>query len=213
MEGPAESPKVSARTQSGETETRTPQVAEVESRQETSPSTVPPPRLPTETTVRVAVGLGPEAPGSKAEKAILADLEASVRASTSPRTTTRRLRPGVGDGASVCRERLDDLVILVGYVPARQEPVLLTYDCSLRQELGIRAQAAASEPILVATLWREHQDLIAAGARERGPGVRLGNRARVGIIAGVTLVLVGTAIGLLVAGALRDQTVVLTVAP
>lgn len=171
----------------------------------------PPPRLPDTPTIRVAVGLGPDAPGSKTEQEILEHLETSVRSSADPRTVTRHLRPGVGEGRRVCGERLDDLVILVNYVPTRAEPVLVTYDCRLRRELGLRAVAAAQDDGLVAALWREHGALVAQGVRERD--VKLGPRARAGIIAGVALVLVGTAIGLLVAGALRDRTVVITVGP
>ncbi|MBX7077630.1 MAG: hypothetical protein K1X88_00500 [Nannocystaceae bacterium] len=160
----------------------------------------------------VAVGLAPEAPGSQLERDLLDRLEASARVSPDPPTTVRRLRPGGGDGHTVCRDRKDDLVVLVGYVPERPEPVLLAHDCRLDLPLGLRAVAAAGEPGLVGALWAEHAELVRKGARERRLG-RLPVKARIGIAAGVAIVVIGVAVGLLVANALRKDVVVLKVSP
>ncbi|MCH9680207.1 MAG: hypothetical protein K0V04_02135 [Deltaproteobacteria bacterium] len=162
--------------------------------------------------VTVAVGLGPRAPGTRDEKALLDALEASVAGSTSPTTELRRLRPGAGAPRRICRERRDDLVVMIGYIADRDDPVLLAHDCRLDEPLGVRAAAAASQPQLVATLWREHLDLLQAGARERRR-LSVGPKARGGIIAGVAIVVVGVAVGVLVANALRDESVVITVRP
>jgi hypothetical protein len=163
--------------------------------------------------VDVAIGLSPEAPGSKAEKDLVDRLERSVLASPRPPANLRRLRPGAGDARLVCRERRDDLVILIGYLPDREAPVLLPHDCSLDRPLGIRASEAVDEEGLVGALWDEHEELLRQGARPRQRVQRLGPRARAGIIAGVALVVIGVAVGFLVAGALRKDTVVLKVEP
>ncbi len=179
-------------------------------------ASVPPPRpVPAPKAgdrLAVAVGLAPEAPGSEAERNLLDRLEASARVSPDPPTTVRRLRPGGGDGHTVCRDRKDDLVVLVGYVPERSEPVLLAHDCRLDLPLGLRAVAAADEPGLVGALWAEHAELVRKGARERRLG-RLPAKARIGIAAGVAIVVIGVAVGLLVANALRKDVVVLKVSP
>ena len=101
---------------------------------------------------------------------------------------------------------------MIGYVADREAPVVLAHDCRLDRALGVRAADAAHAPGLVGTLWREHLELVRAGARERRR-VAVGPRARAGIIAGVAIVVVGVAVGALVANALRDEVVVITVRP
>jgi hypothetical protein len=175
---------------------------------------VPPPSSVREVPehVLVAVGLAPEAPGSRDEKALLSALEASVRASTDPTTDVRRLRPGAGAPHRICREQREDLVVMIGYVADRPAPVVLAHDCRLDRALAIRAADAAREPGLVAALWDEHLELVRAGARERRR-LAVGPKARAGIIAGVAILVVGVAVGALVANALRKETVVITVRP
>ena len=175
---------------------------------------VPPPSSVREVPehVLVAVGLAPEAPGSRDEKALLSALEASVRASTDPTTDVRRLRPGAGAPHRICREQREDLVVMIGYVADRPTPVVLAHDCRLDRALAIRAADAAREPGLVAALWDEHLELVRAGARERRR-LAVGPKARAGIISGVAIVVAGVAVGFLVANAVRKETVVITVRP
>ncbi len=176
-------------------------------------------RVPSPKTVRprpridVAVGLDPSAPGSKSERAIVDALETSVAASSNPPARTRRLRAGSPSGREVCRAGREELVILVGYVPTRDEPVLLVHDCGLDTALDLRASTAASEPGLVGTLWDEHDALVRDGVKQRRRLRGLSPRARAGIIGGVAVVLIGVAVGVLVASALRDEKVVLKVSP
>src|SRR5690606_17929392 len=99
---------------------------------------VPPPRPAMQEQRTVAIGLSPEAPGSKAEIAMLDRLARSAAASTRPPTHVRRLRPGAGDARRICRERRDDLVIMIGYLPEREDPVVLAHDCKLDVPLGVR---------------------------------------------------------------------------
>lgn len=177
---------------------------------------VPPPRVVRQgkdTQIAVAVGLSPEAPGSKNELALLEKLARNASATTAPTTTVRRLRPGAGDARSICRDRRDDLVVFIGYVPKREEPVVLSHDCRLDVPLGIRATAAVDEPGLVGALWNEHEELVRLGMQERRRLGKLSAKARAGIAASVAIVVLGVAIGLLVANALRDEKVVLKVAP
>lgn len=178
------------------------------------------PRLPAPTAaivdegpqhITVAVGLGPSTPGSKAERLVVDQLERSVRAAHGPSAQVRRLRAGAGEGRAICRERRDDLVILLEYLPDREDAVLLTRDCRLDRDLGIRGQAAAQEPDLVAALWTEHLTLVRDGARERKQ--RLSRKARTGLIAGGAIVAVGLAIALVLASSLRRDTVVIKVGP
>jgi hypothetical protein len=175
---------------------------------------VPPPSSVREVPehVNVAVGLAPEAPGSRDEKALLSALEASVRASANPTTDVRRLRPGVGAPHRICREQREDLVVMIGYVADRPAPVVLAHDCRLDRALSIRAADAAREPGLVAALWAEHLELVQAGARERRR-LSVGPKARAGIISGVAIIVVGVAVGALIGSALRKETVVITVRP
>lgn len=161
--------------------------------------------------ITVAVGLGPSAPGSKSERAVVDQLERSVRAARGPGAQVRRLRVGAGEGRAICRERRDDLVILLEYLPDREDAVLLTRDCRLDRDLGIRGQVAAQEPDLVAALWAEHLALVRDGARERK--VRISRKARTGLIAGGAIVAVGLAIALVLASSLRRDTVVIKVSP
>jgi hypothetical protein len=163
--------------------------------------------------IEVAVGLDPTAPGSKSEKALVDALENGVLASTDPPARPRRLRAGSPNARQICRAGREDLVIMVGYVPDREEPVLLSHDCRLDVPLGLRGSDAAHEPELVHALWNEHDALVREGVRERRRLKGLSPGARAGIIAGVALVVVGVAVGLLVASALRRDTVVLKVSP
>ena len=161
--------------------------------------------------VTVAVGLGPSAPGSKAENAVVDALERAARASQAPPTLVRRLRAGAGEGRAICRERRDDLVLLLEYMPDRPEPVLVPRDCRLDRELALRGQEAAGEPALIGVLWDEHRALVRGGARERK--VRISRKVKTGLIAGGAIVVVGLAIALVVVNSLRRETVVLTVGP
>jgi len=191
--------------------------AEPDAEPEPTSEPEPKPKAPAPTvgipTIAVAVGLSPEAPGAKEEIALLGALEKSATASPSPTTKVRRLSIGSGTGRRVCRQRRDDLVILVGYVPGRERPVLLAHDCRLDTPLSVRAEAAASEPGLVGALWDEREELVRGGMRERRTISKLSPRVRGGIIAGAAIAVVGTAIGLLVANALRKERVVVTVSP
>lgn len=162
--------------------------------------------------VAVAVGLGPSAPGTRQEKALVDALERSARASAHPRTSVRRLRPGVGEAREVCRERRDDLVILVEYLPDRAEPVLLAQDCRTQRALGVRAGEAAGHPELVGALWDEHEQLVKEGVLEKRR-TRLGPKVRTGLIAGGAVLAVGVAIAVILVSSLRRETVVLTVSP
>lgn len=160
----------------------------------------------------VAIGLGPSAPGTKAEKQIVDALERSVRAAQDPRANVRRLRAGTGDGRTLCRERRDDLVILVEYLADRSDPVLLPQDCRLDRPLGVRDADAAAYPELVPALWAEHDELLRQGAHERRR-LRLSPKVRTGLIVAGAIVAVGVAIGAVVVSTLRRETVVLTVSP
>ena len=174
---------------------------------------VPRPQPVMDEKLTVAVGLSPEAPGSKEERALLDRLAHSVDASPSPPTHVRRLRPGAGDARRICRERRDDLVIMIGYLPEREDAVVLAHDCKLDVALSVRGLAAVDEPGLVGALWNEHDELVRQGYKERRRVMRIGPKARAGIIGGVAVVVVGLAVGLLVANALRDERVVLKVRP
>jgi hypothetical protein len=172
----------------------------------------PPPTLQQPNVVRVAVGLASELDGSKAEKALLDQLEGGVKASTSPRADVRRLRVGSAEPREICREGSDDLVISIGYLPDRNDPVLLTRDCRIDEDLGIRSVEAAPDPALLGVLWAEHNDRVANGARER-KRLRVSPRVRTGLIAGAAVAVIGVAVGFLIAGAVRRDSVVLVVQP
>ena len=137
----------------------------------------------------------------------------TVKASEGIGVDARRLRVGAPSAREVCRDGRDDLVLMVGYVPQREEAVLLPYDCVLDVALAVRGSGAADEPALVATLWDEHDALVRDGVQERRRRGRLGPKARAGIVAGVVVIVVGAAVGLLVANALREESVVLKVGP
>ncbi|MEZ4381708.1 MAG: hypothetical protein R3A79_10180 [Nannocystaceae bacterium] len=174
---------------------------------------VPPPRMdPREVPLRVAVGLGPSAPGSKAERGLVDTLERASAASTWPRTEVRRLRAGAGTLRGVCRDRRDDLVIFIDYVPERADAVVLAFDCALDRPLGTRATDAAAEPGLVGALWEEHDALVRAGAQERRPPL-MSRRTRRVLIAGGAIAVLGVALGVILASTLRPSSVVLTVGP
>lgn len=163
------------------------------------------------THITIAIGLGPSAPGSRSEKAVVDALERVARGSRSPTAQVRRLRAGAGEGKAVCRERRDDLVILLEYLPDRADGVLVTRDCRLDRELAVRGQAAANEAGLLGVLWDEHLTLVRGGAKERK--VRIGRKLRTGLIVGGAILAVGLAIGLVLANSLRRDTVVITVGP
>ena len=180
-----------------------------------APEPTPAPPAPTMVEpeqIRVAVGLSTELDGSKDERALLDRLEASVLASPSPRATVRRLRVGAATPKEICREGTDDLVINVGYVPERDGPVLLSYDCRIDEELGIRRSEAAEDPALLGVLWDEHRDRVANGSRERRRA-RISPKVRTGLIAGAAVAVIGVAVGLLIAGAVQRDSVVLVVGP
>lgn len=177
-----------------------------------APTSVPPPTVHRAPPITVGVGLAPSAPGTKSERALLDRLEKSVLASERV-STVRRLRAGTGEPRRVCNQRRDDLVIMIGYVADRPEPVVLAHDCLLDEALALRSGDAVDEPGLVASLWDEHEALVARGVRERRRWPRLGPGARAGIAAGIAVVVIGVAVGVLVANTLRDERVVLTVSP
>jgi hypothetical protein len=172
----------------------------------------PPPTLREPERIRVAVGLSTELDGNKQERALLDSLETSIAASPAPKADLRRLRVGAAAPREICREGRDDLVITIGYVPDLDEPVVLTYDCRLDEELGMRRAAAAEDSDLLGVLWGEHRDRIANGARER-KRARISPKVRTGLIAGTAVAVIGVAVGLLIAGAVRRETVVLVVSP
>ena len=211
---------VPSRSVEGPAAVQWPEQAEPEERAELEPeppaSTPPPPsaaRPEDGRVLRVAVGLDPSAPGSKAERALVDQLADSSRAASGPRAEPRRLRVGAPSAREVCREGRDDLVLMIGYVGERPEPVVLGYDCSLDLPFAVRGAAAAAEPDLVPSLWAEHDAMVRDGVQEQRRRGRLGPRARAGIAAGVALAVVGVAVGLLVANALREEVVVLKVGP
>ncbi|PRQ08986.1 hypothetical protein [Enhygromyxa salina] len=177
-----------------------------------APVEPPPPTMQQSVVVRVAVGLSSELDGSKTEKTLLDQLERSVGASPQPSSDVRRLRVGSASPQEICREGRDDLVITIGYVPDREQPVLFTRDCLIEEELGIRSSAAVTDPDLLGVLWSEHNDRIASGARERRR-VRVSPKVRTGLIAGAAVAVIGVAVGLLIAGAVRKDTVVLVITP
>lgn len=177
-----------------------------------TPVEPPPPSMQQPVVVRVAVGLSSELDGSKEEKRLLDQLETSIAASPYPTSDIRRLRVGSSKPSDICREGQDDLVITIGYMPDRDQPVLLTRDCRIDEDLGIRASAAAADSDLLGVLWAEHNKRIAEGSRERRR-VRVSPKVRTGLIAGAAVAVIGVAVGLLIAGAVRKDTVVLVVSP
>lgn len=175
--------------------------------------TPPPPRLDRwEETLEVAVGLSPEAAGTGEERDWVERLYASTQRSEDPKTTVRRLRPGIGSPREVCRKGGHDLVILVGYVPELEPAVVLAHDCRLDAALGMRSIDVVDRAGLVGALWAEHDGLVRQGMKERRRRV-LGPRARIGIIAAVGAVVLGGAIAALIATRFRDEKVSLTVGP
>jgi hypothetical protein len=163
--------------------------------------------------VTVGVGLAPSAPGSRTERALLAELERTIAASADPIAKVRHVSAGAGEPRLVCRERRDDLVVMIGYVAQRADPVVLTHDCRLDRALALRSRAAVTRSGLLASLWDEHETLVRQGIRERRGIRRLTPTARGVIIASVAVAVVGVAVGILVANALRDEKVVINVSP
>lgn len=177
----------------------------------TEPTTVPPPTV-TQQLLRVAVGLSPEVLGDKQERALLDRLEQSARASSEPPTEVRRLRAGSAEARVLCREGRDDLIVTIGYLPERADPVVFAFDCRIDAELGVRAAEAVDEPELLGVLWAEHHDRVAAGARERRRNL-ISPKVKTGLIAGAAVLVIGAAAALLIVGAVSRDTVVLTVSP
>jgi hypothetical protein len=169
--------------------------------------------VPASERIRVAVGLSPDTVGSKLERGLIDRLERGVRASVAPPADLRRLRTQAVEARTMCREGAEDLVILVGYVPDRADPVLLSRDCRLDVELGIRQAAAVDEPGLLGALWDEHLRLVQAGARERRPLLRMGSKAKAITIGVAAAVIVGLAVGLVLSSTLREDRVVIRVSP
>ncbi len=202
--------EVGAEPESAPSETATPEAEPAQP--EPPPPEPPPPTMQEPERIRVAVGLSSELDGNKQEKALLDQLEGTVQASEAPRVDVRRLRVGAAEPREICREARDDLVITIGYVPARDDPVLLTYDCRIDQELGTRRSTAAEDPEFVGVLWSEHADRVANGARERRRA-RVSPKVRTGLIAGAAVAVIGVAVGLLIAGAVQRDSVVLVVSP
>jgi len=193
------------------------QPAEVASDRETETADAasvepPPPTMQQPDVVRVAVGLSTELDGNAEERELLDELEAGVRASRDPRADVRRLRVGSAEPRELCREGRDDLVINIGYMPDRADPVLLSYDCRIDESLGIRVADAASDPALLEVLWAEHNQRIAEGARERRRA-RISPKVRTGLIAGAAVAVIGAAVALLIVGAVQRDRVVLVVSP
>ncbi len=176
---------------------------------------VPSPRAsdPSKVRLHVAVGLDPSAPGSKAERELVRELERQTIRSTNPTTKVRRVRAGAPSPREVCRGGGYELVILVGYLPKRDDPVLLVHDCVLDMPLGVRAIGAAEDPRLVSALWAEHDALVRDGVKERRRLRRLTPRARTAIVASAAAVAIGIAVGVLGGSALRDEKVVIKVGP
>jgi hypothetical protein len=179
---------------------------------EPTPVEPPPPSLQQPAVVRVAVGFSSELDGNKTERALLDRLESGVKASTNPRADVRRLRVGSAEAREICREGRDDLVISVGYLPERNEPVLMTRDCRIDEDLGVRSVDAADDPALLGVLWAEHNDRVTNGARER-KRLRVSPVVRTSLIAGAAVAVIGVAVGFLIAGAVRRDSVVLVVQP
>jgi hypothetical protein len=157
--------------------------------------------------------LAPSAPGTKTERALLDRLERTLAASSNPKATLRHVPAGAGDPQLVCRERRDDMVVMIGYVADRSDPVVLAHDCRLDRALALRKAEAAGTKGLLAALWEEHEQLVREGVRQRRTIRRLSPTARGVIIASVAVAVVGAAVGILVANALRDERVVITVSP
>jgi hypothetical protein len=172
----------------------------------------PPPGMQEPDLIHVAVGFATGIDGSKDERALLDRLERSIAASPAPKAEVRRLRVGAAEPREICREGRDDLVITIGYAPDQTEPVLFVRDCRIDEELGMRRSAAADEPDLLAVLWSEHKARVADGAQERRRA-RISPKVRTGLIAGAAVAVIGIAVGLLIAGAVRRETVVLVVSP
>lgn len=174
----------------------------------------PPPRVGGDgevETLAVAIGLGPDTAGLPEENAVFEDLAQSVPMSVDPPTTVREIKPGTAPRIA-CEDAKDDLVIVVGYLPDRVPPVLLTHDCRLDVPLGVRAKSAASNPDLIGVLWDEHDDLLEQGFKER-KARRLNPKVRSALIIGGATVAIGVALGLILANTLRDEVVVLKVSP
>jgi hypothetical protein len=163
--------------------------------------------------VRVGIGLGPGAPGNTEELAVLGQLESSLAQSRDPIAIVVRVDDGSATPRALCRQQALDLVVQVDHVAARPEPVLAVWDCAVSGSLALRGSAAAAEPELLPTLWKEHVARAGEGVRARNRWRPLKPTVKGAIIATVVVVAIGTAVGILVANALRDERVVLTVRP
>src|SRR5690606_14201161 len=105
-----------------------------------SPATPPSPKVTAAELppLRVAIGYSVEAPGTRDEELLLDRLEAGMAATVRPELSYRRLRPGSAGARELCAEGRDDLVIAIGYLPDREAPLLLPYDCAIDEGLGVR---------------------------------------------------------------------------
>jgi hypothetical protein len=184
-----------------------------------APSRVPPPSVSAAQAaapaLRVTIGLGADAPGSREEWAILDRLERGLLASTAPRATLRRLRTPISAPRRVCRETEAALVVSVTYVAQRIDPLLAAWDCDLDLELGRWTAAEAEEADLLPSIWREHDAAIASGEAIAGKSRRpkLPPKVRTGLIAGGVVIALGATLAILLAAGLREDRVVLTVRP
>jgi hypothetical protein len=172
----------------------------------------PPPRVEVgEDPISVALALAPESPGTPEERSVLDALRLSVPQGATPPRNAQVLADGSDSGRRSCRKGGYDLIVAVGHLPDRNEPVLVPYDCALERPLGVRGAAAASDPALVGVLWEEHRELVARGVKEKGPG--LTRKARTGLIAAGASLLIAGAVTAILLGVLRDETTVLKVEP
>ncbi len=112
----------------------------------------------------------------------------------------------------ICAADKDDLVILVGHLPDRDEAVLFSYDCILSQELGVRSAKAAGNVKFLSVLWDEHQDRI-KNPRPALESKKTDSKLKTGLIAGASAAILAVAIGLLLASSLRKEVVVIKVEP
>lgn len=180
---------------------------------EETESSVPAPRVEADNAppLRVAFGLGPDAPGTAAEIEMVDRLEATLANTRRPKVQARRLAVGGTGARRECRRSDADLVIVVGYLPDRPAPVWLPYDCALDEALGVRAASAADSPDWIGVLWDEHEARVAQGAQERARGPN--RRLRTALIATGATLGVGAAVALILVNALRPTSTVLKVQP
>lgn len=176
--------------------------------------------------VEIWVGLGSSAPGTPKELEALQQLTRSLALSARPKTEVHRVPANSGTATRLCRKGSAELVVLLVRAPISGQRVhgadelrIRSWDCATRKQLGDRSVAAGGETGLANVLWVEAGELR---ARRGVRGGRTGlvrrsqdsaHRARAILVASGAAVLLGLAVGLVVAGIARDERVVLTVAP